>query len=79
MAKRAMENPRTPALVQAHFHRAINSQGRMMKCEQELEETMQKTEHNVSNLETEDESVCFELVGCTNSRPGFYYLNFLKT
>ena len=73
-----MESPMTLALVQAHFHRAINSQRRMMRCEQELEETMQQTQHNVSNLEMEEESVCFEVVGCTNSRPGFCCLNFFK-
>lgn len=51
-----------------------------MRCEQELEETVRKTQHNVSSLlETEDESVCFEPVGCNSSGPEFYYVNFLKT
>lgn len=69
-----MGSPMTLALVQAHFHSAVNSQRRM-----NMEETTQQTQHNISNLlETEEESVCFELVGCTNSRPGLC-LNFFKT
>lgn len=64
---------------QACFHTSIDSQGRMMRCDQELEETVQKTQHNVSSLlERQDESLCFEPVGCSSSGLGFMMWIFLK-